>query len=274
MNRSGTRRVPAGIVLALGLFVAAAGSMSCGSDSSSSTSTTPSTTTPAAPASPTPATLNVTGTVKDAVSNAPIASVAVAVQGKSATTAPDGTYNISGVTAGSASLTAQHQGHDNFTQAVTIAASGATTVNVSMTPSSAAALAGKWSGTWKNNTFGSTGTITGTVTVDSVAQTVTTNIDVNGSVFGAGDPPAENFSGTYNPSTGATFSGTSSFFGATTFTISSTGQVTGNMTKVPASNISRVDYTGTISGTTLSGTYTVTFTSGSTATGTVSMTKQ
>ena len=139
------------------------------------------------------------------------------MQGKSATTGSDGRYTISALTDGPAPLTAQHQGHKNFTQAVTL--SGATTTNVTMTPSAEAGFAGNWAGQWRNNTFGSSGTITAVVTVDTIAQTFRSTTDVNGFVFGQGDPPAETFSGPYTAS-GASLTGTSAFFGIVSVNIS------------------------------------------------------
>src|SRR5262249_40597622 len=46
---------------------------------------------------------------------------------------------------------------------------------------------GSWNGSWKNTTYGSMGTITMTSSVAGSTATITT--DVNGNVFGAGDPP-------------------------------------------------------------------------------------
>jgi len=84
--------------------------------------------------------VSVSGTVTDASSSAPIASAVVAVQGNSATTGADGRYSISGLTAGSAKLTARHQRYQDFSQMVTLA--GTTTVDVVMTPDPATAFTG------------------------------------------------------------------------------------------------------------------------------------
>ena len=222
---------------------------------------------------PTPGSSSVTGVVKDAVSGAVIASATVAVQGKSATTGADGKFTISSVADGAATLTATHQGHRNFSQAVTIA--GATTVNVTMVTASESSLAGNWSGSWRNNTFNSVGTATGSGTIDTVAQTFTGTWDLNGSVFGAGDPPAQTFSGPYSPTSGMSATGASSFYGTVTMNVTATGQITGTMTSLPQANISKVDLNGTATATTIAINYTVTFSGGGgTASGTVNLTKQ
>ena len=236
------------------------------------TSTTTNSPTPTPTSQPT-ATLN--GTVKDAVSGSAISGATVAAQSLSTTTAADGSYSLTNLPTGSATLTVQHQGHNNFSQAITLN-SGSNSVNVTMTPAAAAAFNGNAAGGWKNNTFGSSGAITATVSVNTTAQTISTTINIAGNVFGAGTPPTQTFTGPYNPTGTTTFSGHSAFFGTVVFNITTTGQVTGNMTSLPQSNISRVDYTGTITAAngTGSGTYTVTFTNGATATGTVNMARQ
>ncbi len=251
-----TFRLPIGFFLALGLVVVATGWLSCSKNSSTS---------------PTQTTTSITGLVTDAVSGAAVASVTVAIQGKSATTGSDGRYSISALTDGQATLTAQHQGHRNFTQAVTL--SGATTTNITITPAVEAGAAGNWAGTWRNNTFGSSGGITAVVTVDTIAQTFRGTVDVNGSVFGAGDPPAETFSGPYTTA-GVTLTGTSPFFGNVVLNISSTGAITGNMTNIPGGSVSRLDLTGNAtSASSITLAYTVVV-GGGTASGTVTLNRQ
>ena len=195
----------------------------------------------------------------------------VAIQGKSAAAGADGRYSISDLSDGQATLTAQHQGHRNFTQAVTLA--GTTTVNITMTPAEEAGAAGNWAGQWNNTTFGSSGSMTMTLAVDTIAQTTTMTLDLNGSVFGASDPAAETTTGSYTTA-GATLTKTSAVFGNVTFDITSTGQITGNGTSVPSATISRIDFTGTAGVSTIALNYTVTFTAGGTATGTGTLTKQ
>jgi len=253
-------------VLACAL-IAGGCALACGSSTSSPT--------PTATATSAPSTATLTGSVKDAVSNGAISGASVSAQNQSTNTAADGSYTLSNLPTGAATLTVQHQGHNNFSQAVTLNA-GSNTVNVTMTPAAAALFNGNASGGWQNNTFGSNGPITATVAVNTTAQTISTTINIGGSVFGAGTPPTQTFTGPYNPTGTTTFSGHSAFFGTVVFNITTTGQVTGNMTSLPQANISRVDYTGTINPATGvgTGTYTVTFTNGANATGTVTVTRQ
>jgi hypothetical protein len=226
--------------------------------------------TPTPTPTPTPTT-SLTGTVTDAVSNAPVSGAKVAVQGQSATTGADGKYTITGLTNGATTVTSQHQGHLNFSQSVTL--SGATTTNIAMTPSNVAKGAGNWSGTWRNTAFASTGTITMVVSADTVAQTVTVVLDVNGNVFGGADPPSETLNGTYSPTTGGSFSGRSAVFGNVTMTVSPSGQISGSATQVPPSFVSRLDFTGTATTSQINISYTVTFTAGGTANGTAVLNK-
>ena len=248
-------------LLALAIVAFGCSLLSCGSSSSTSPTPTP---------TPTPAP-SLAGTVTDAVSGAAVSGVAVAAQGQSATTGSDGKYSLTGLTAGAASLTAQHQGHVNFSQSVTLA-SGTNTSNVALTPSNAAKMAGNWTGSWRNTTFGSTGTITMSVTTDTVQQTMQIRLDVNGNVFGGSDPPAETFNGPYT-TTGATLTRTSTVYGDVTVTVTPTGQITGSAVNVPVGTISRLDFTGTATATTITINYTVTFVGGAKAIGTATLTK-
>ena len=218
----------------------------------------------------TPTSTSLAGIVTDSVSGAPISGAKVTVQGKSATTGNDGKYSIANLTDGQASVTTQHQGHINSTKDVSL--SNATTLDVAMTPSMAAKLAGNWAGTWKNNTFSTQGTETLAVTVDTVAQTMNVTLDLNGGVFAGSDPAPETLSTTYTL-TGATFTKTSPVFGNISLTITPAGTLTGNATSVPGGTISRVDFTGTITPTLITVNYTITFTTTATATGTATFTK-
>jgi len=229
-----------------------------------------STTAPSSNGSGGTASVSVSGTVTDASSAAPIASAAVAVQGKSTTTGTDGRYTIADLTAGSAQLTAQHQGHQNFSQAVTLA--GAMTVNVAMTPDPAAAYAGNWTGQWVNTTFGTTGGATMVVSVDTIAQTFEATVDLNGLVFGVADPPPQTFGGPYTDS-GANVTVTSPTLGDVTLSIDAAGAITGNAINVPGGFIARVDFTGTATASTIIVNYTITFTGGGTAQGVLTLNK-
>ncbi|MEQ1871036.1 MAG: carboxypeptidase regulatory-like domain-containing protein [Vicinamibacterales bacterium] len=247
------------LLFALALTAIVTGLTSCGGSKS------PTTSTPGDPSAP-----SIAGAVTDVVSGLAVPGVVVAIQGKSVTTGSDGRYSLTGLTAGQSSLTAQHQGHVNFSQPVTLAS--ATTVNVGLTPSLAASGAGSWSGSWKNTTFSTTGGMTMQLSVDTIAQTMQLVLDVNGGVFGAGDPPAETFNGAYSDA-GTTMTRTSTLLGTVTATITPTGQLTGSATSVPTPGISRVDFSGTVAARSIAISYTVTFTAGGTALGTATMTR-
>jgi hypothetical protein len=214
---------------------------------------------------------SISGTVTDVVSGAALANVNLGAQGKTATTGADGKYTLSGLTNGAATLTAQRQGHVNFTQNVTV--SGSTTVNVPMTPSSVARVAGNWTGTWRNTTFNTSGPVTLGVTVNTVAETFQMVLDIGGGVFGAGDPPSETFTGSYSEATGASLTRTSTLLGTVTATVTPAGVLTGTCTNIPNAGINRIDFTGTVTASTIAINYTVTFTGGGTAVGTMTLTK-
>jgi len=251
---------------------------SCGGGSKTPVAASPTTSTTAATtsvATTTAATTSIgatslAGVVTDVVSGSPIAAATVTVQGKSATTGADGRYSITGLTDGAATVAASHQGHRNFTQNSTLA--GSTTVNIAMTRAGEANSAGNWTGTWRNTTFNSSGGATMTLAVDTVAQRFTCTIDLSGTVFGRGDPPAETFNVNYTTASGASISGSSGFYGQVSASVSASGAVTGSMVN-PAPNISRVDFSGQATTGTIDLLYTVRFTDGSTASGTVRLTR-
>lgn len=238
------------ILLVVGLLGWSTSLLSCGSPSEPSNS--------------------LSGIVTDALSGAGLAGVALSLQTQTATTGADGRYTITGLASGAATLTAKHQGHVNFSQAVT--PSGASTFNIPMTPSNAVKTAGNWSGTWVNSTFATTGSVTMTVTIDTTAQSFSLTLNVNGNVFGGPDPAAETFTGNYT-TTGATLTRTSLVFGSVTATVTPDGAISGSAVTVPNPNIARLDFTGTITANTLTLNYTVTFTAGGTAVGTATLTK-
>lgn len=233
------------------------GSISC----SKKSTTTPSTTT---------ATLS--GLITDASGGSPVSSATVSIQSKAATTGSDGRYSIAELTTGSAQMTVQHQGHDTTTQNVTLTAP-ATTANVALARALVAQLAGTWTGGWVNTTFGSNGSATMTISADTIAQTFSASLDLNGNVFGLGDPPAQSFSGPYTPAGGATINATSDLFGTLSVTVSSTGQISGTATPAPGGAITKIDLTGTAAPGGITVNYTITFVGGSKAVGALTLTK-
>jgi hypothetical protein len=110
------------------------------------------------------------------------------------------------------------------------------------------------------------------VTVNTGAQTFQVVFNIK-NLFGNGDPPAQTFTGTYN--TGGSFTTVSPVFGVMTFSISSSGAISGSMTSPPwNTSISRVDLTGTATSQTMTINYTITFTAaagGGSAVGTLTL---
>jgi len=90
-------------------------------------------------------------------------------------------------------------------------------------------FAATWTGSWSNTTFGSTGAASNVVTVDSANKKITFVLDLDGNVFGAANPPAETFMGTYDANQ-YTVSGTSATFGTLTLTVTKDGTITGTAT--------------------------------------------
>lgn len=86
------------------------------------------------PVRPAPATAAaVAGRITDSVSKAGVPDATVSVQGKSATTSADGSFAITNLTAGSATLTVQRYGYATLTHTLTIAA-GTNRLELSVSP--------------------------------------------------------------------------------------------------------------------------------------------
>ena len=74
----------------------------------------------------------VSGTVTK-TGGAAVASATVSIAGKTATTASNGTYSITGITAGTYTMTVSATGYSNWSGSVVITAGGTTTQNVTLT---------------------------------------------------------------------------------------------------------------------------------------------
>ncbi len=135
-----------------------------------------------------------------------------------------------------------------------------------------AGYAGDWDGSWTNTTFASQGDTSATVVVDDVAKTVTFTLDVDGNALGGGDPPPVVFTGAYT-STGMSFSATGTAFGDVVADVNAKGAITATITNVPGGGINSVNITGSIGATAMNLSYTVNFTGGGTAAGTMTLTK-
>lgn len=154
---------------------------------------------------------------------------------------------------------------------------GATSVTFTATGTSGfnpAQYVGTYAGTWTNTTFASMGTGTVVIAVNSGAQTATVTASATGNVLGSGsgaNPGPQN--GGYT-NTGAAFNATLAPMGDISATIQSDGTITAVGSNVPNPSITGWTATGTITATTISLNFTVTFTSGPPAVGTITLTRQ
>jgi hypothetical protein len=132
---------------------------------------------------------------------------------------------------------------------------------------------GAYVGTWTNTTFGSQGTGSATIDVNTETNTATVTATASGNVLGVGGVTPQTRSGTFTAS-GATFTGNVPPMGNITGTIDDEGNITASGTNVPNTAIQRWDATGTITASQIRLNFTVTFTSGSPATGSITLNKQ
>lgn len=125
-----------------------------------------------------------------------------------------------------------------------------------------------YSGTWTNTTFNSSGTASLALSVDLTAKLAVINFSLTGNVFGGSAPAPTTLMGTYSLS-GFTATGNSPVFGPITMTITAEGNWTFTASSVPSATVSRFSVTGTARPDRITGDYTVTFSAGGTATGTI-----
>ena len=135
------------------------------------------------------------------------------------------------------------------------------------------AYEGAYVGTWTNATFQSTGTGSATIDVNTTNNTATVTATATGNVLGVGGVTPQTLSGTFTAA-GATFTGNVPPMGDITGTIDDEGSITASGTNVPNTAIQRWDATGTITASQIRLNFTVTFTSGPPATGTITLNKQ
>ncbi len=145
---------------------------------------------------------------------------------------------------------------------------GATTV--AFTPER---FVGTWPGSWSNSTYGSQGTAGLAVVAGQDATTQQITVTLGGNVLGGAAPAPLTLPVTV-VNGGLTFDTTTATFGHLVGSISADGTVSGSATNLPNASITRVDFTGTATGTGLTVSYTVTFASGATASGTATFAKQ
>jgi hypothetical protein len=137
-----------------------------------------------------------------------------------------------------------------------------------------APFAGTYAGTWTNTTFGSVGTGTAVITVNTTNNTATVTATATGNVLGSGGgatPPVQNGAYTIN---GAQFTGTVAPMGTINASILPPGTINAVGSNVPSGSITGWTATGTIDGTTIQLSFTVTFTAGPPAVGTITLTRQ
>jgi hypothetical protein len=189
-----------------------------------------------------------------------------AVAGGTPTSASDGTAAVTswtlGVTPGENRLSATIDGNS-----VTFTATGLAGFNP-------APFAGTYVGTWTNTTFGSVGTGSAVITVNTANNTATVTATATGNVLGSGGgatPPTQN--GSYNTN-GAQFTGNVAPMGTINASIVAPGTITAVGSNVPNGSITGWTANGTINGTTIQLNFTVTFTAGPPAVGTITLTRQ
>ena len=203
------------------------------------------------------------------VTNRPVAFAVTlgggVVAGGTPTSAADGTATVTswtmGPTAGENRLSATIDGNS-----VTFTATATTGFNP-------APFAGNYAGTWTNTTFGSVGTGTAVITVNTANNTATVTATATGNVLGSGGgaaPPVQNGGYTTN---GAQFTGNVAPMGTINASIIPPGTINAVGSNVGGS-ITGWTATGTINGTTIQLNFTVTFTDGPPAVGTITLTRQ
>ena len=204
------------------------------------------------------------------VTNRPVAFAVTlgggAVAGSPVTSLADGTAAVTswtlGATPGENRLSATIDGNS-----VTFTA----TATAGFNP---APFAGNYAGTWTNTTFGSVGTGTAVITVNTANNTATVTATATGNVLGSGGgatPPVQN--GGYNIN-GAQFTGNVAPMGTINASILPPGTINAVGSNVPNGSITGWTATGTIDGTTIQLSFTVTFTAGPPAVGTITLTRQ
>ncbi|HYV98524.1 MAG TPA: hypothetical protein VE967_13800 [Gemmatimonadaceae bacterium] len=183
------------------------------------------------------------------------------ITGGSQTTGANGIATIGswtlGGTAGANTLQASSAG-----VSVTFTATGTAGFN-------AAQYVGTYSGTWSNTTFSSTGTGSAVIAIGA-NNSATVTVNVTGNVLGNPGPFNPVVNGTYT-SNGVSFTGTVNPVGNITGTVSANGAISASAQNVNA-NVTGWTVTGTISGTQIQLTFTITGNFAST--GTITLTKQ
>jgi hypothetical protein len=133
---------------------------------------------------------------------------------------------------------------------------------------------GTYAGTWVNTTFATVGTGTVIIAINSGTQTATVTASATGNVLGSGGgvaPPPQNGGYTTN---GAQYAATLPPMGDISGNIDFNGAITAVGANVPDPTITGWTATGAITGTTITLDFTVTFTNGPPAVGSIALTRQ
>lgn len=133
-------------------------------------------------------------------------------------------------------------------------------------------FAGTYTGTWINTTFGSVGTGQAIITVNAVNKTVTVTASATGNVLGGGPVNAPVQNGDYSHS-GAEFTGNVAPMGNIVADIDGQYAIVASGTNVPAAGIAGWLANGSITANALILNFTVNFTAGAPAFGTINLTK-
>lgn len=131
---------------------------------------------------------------------------------------------------------------------------------------------GNWSGEWRNTTFASSGAVSATVSAEEDG-TLTFSVDLDGFVFGALDPDPVTYSGNFDAE-GVVFNIPGDpLLGDLTIAITADGEVVIVGESVPDERIDKVSAVGTVTPEEISLEYIVTFATGDSAVGEMSLTK-
>jgi hypothetical protein len=185
-----------------------------------------------------------------------------AVTGGTANSAADGTAAVGSWTLGPVA------GANVLTATV-----NALTVTFNATGTMPFNMNGTYTGTWTNTTFASVGTGTVTITVNPTTNAATVTASATGNVLGGGpaSPPVQN--GTFVPGGTTNFVGSVAPMGTITASMDASGHIVASATNIPNPGITSWTAVGDITQNTIMLTFTVNFTAGAPAVGTINLTR-
>lgn len=160
-----------------------------------------------------------------------------------------------------------------FTEPNTLNVLDVKTAEFFVAPFPVRGLLGNWTGSWTNQTFGSTGSAVFSLT-DKSPGVIGITVDLGGNVLGVGNPPAFGFDAMLSAGSGAVVSGISTPLGTVNAQADASGNISGSIGNVSAPGIDSLSFSGSFAGCMLNLSYTVQFSSGPPANGTLSATRQ